>query len=372
MSEPRDAVERVSIPGVARVRLIAAFVGATALLSGAAFVAGTFVRAPSSVLDESAGDFVPVFVEAEMRTVDEGLVIQAMTQPGPRTTISGVAISEFPKAVVTSVNVEVGQEVPNGLLLGAVSNRPAFALALALPLYRDIAYRDTGPDVVSLQAALGVPQTGQFDWTTRRAFARLYSDKGYSPPGGSSAYVRAAEVVSIGEGNQARVLEVASFGDELAAERPLLVLETGPVRVAFRANATEVDQLALGQEVTVRISGETLAGVVGSIGAFSVGSAEGSGGSTNPGYDITVDLMESPQGVEAGVSAIVTTSTEQVETQLAVPSAAIRTTQGDTFVWLKSGDEEVQVPVVVVAQANGWVAVETQELTAGDEVRVWP
>lgn len=373
MAKPNLTVERVNMPAVARKRLIAIFVLGTALLSVGAFVAGLFVRAPSAVLDDTAGSAVPVFASAELRVVEEGLVVQAITLQGPQTTISGAGVSESPRAVVTSINISEGQELASGQLIGAVSNRPVFTLALRLPLYRDIVFRDAGPDVASLQASLGVPQSGTFDNVTRAAFAQLYTSNGYSPPGGraSAAYVRLAEVVSIGSVSVARVTHAAALGDELTSDLPLAVIETGPVRVGFRANVREFDQLSVGQAVEVQTAGEVRPGVVSSIGPFAEASSGESGGSATPGYDVIVDL-QSAEGLQAGISALVTTAVDDASAQLAVPTAAVRGDGSKNYVWVQDASDVIRVPVVVTAQANGWVGLESDGLTVGDKVRVWP
>lgn len=360
---------RVRLPPIARARTIALFVTATVVLCAGAFVAGLFVKAPAAVLDDTADTTVPVFAEAEMRPVDDGLVIQAMTERGETLTISGVGVSEFPGSVVTAVNVAAGDVLSSGGVLGAISNRPLIALQLHLPLYRDLATGDQGPDVSSLQAALGVADTGRFDSATRNAVAQLYANAGYTPPGGTkwAAYVRMAEIIPI-SGAEHRVLAVAGVGASVSADAPFMTAEVGAVRVVFRANAAEVEQLTVGQEVTVKAAGVSVGGVVSAIGSFSEAAADGP---TRPGYDIVVTL-QSTEGLKPGVSAIVSTSTAEPEESLAVPAAAVRSEDGRSYVLIRAGSDVERVDVRVMAQSSGWVAVQADELAAGDEVRVWP
>lgn len=370
--ETVQADRRVRLPPVARARTIALFVTATVVLCAGAFVAGLFVKAPSAVLDETADSSVPVFAPAEMRPIDDGLVIQAMTERGETLTISGAGVSEFPGSVVTAVHVAPGDALSSGAVLGAISNRPLIALQLQLPLYRDLATGDQGPDVSSLQSALGVSDTGRFDTATRNAVAQLYANAGYAPPGGTkwAAYVRMAEIVPI-TGAEHRVLAVAGVGASVSADDPFLTAEVGAVRVVFRANAAEVEQLTVGQEVTVKAAGVSVAGIVSSIGSFSEAAADGSGSATRPGYDIVVTL-QTTEGLKPGVSAIVSTSADEPEETLAVPAAAIRSDDGESYVLIRAGSDVEKLNVRVVTQSSGWVAVDADGLEAGDEVRVWP
>jgi hypothetical protein len=369
--EKAQADRRVRLPPVARAKTIALFVSATVVLCAGAFVVGLFVKAPSAVLDETADSSVPVFAEAEMRPVDDGLVIQAMTERGETLTVSGTGVSEFPGSVVTAINIAPGETLSNGVVLGAISNRPLIALQLHLPLYRDLATGDQGPDVSSLQAALGVADTGRFDSTTRDAVAQLYANAGYAPPGGTrwAAYVRMAEIVPM-TAVEHRVLTVATVGASVS-DAPFLTAEVGAVRVVFRANAAEVEQLTVGQEVSVTAAGVSVAGVVSSIGSFTEAAADGSGSATRPGYDVIVTL-QSTEGLRPGVSAIVSTSTDEPDQALAVPAAALRSEDGQPYVLVRVGSDVEKVDVRVVTQSSGWVAVETEEFEAGDEVRVWP
>jgi peptidoglycan hydrolase-like protein with peptidoglycan-binding domain len=90
--------------------------------------------------------------------------------------------------IVTASPLHPGDTVHSGSVLGAVANRPLFALPGRLPAYDDMGYGSTGPDVVELQDDLralgfetGTDTSGWYGLGTAGAVAAFYRSRGYSP-----------------------------------------------------------------------------------------------------------------------------------------------------------------------------------------------
>lgn len=81
-----------------------------------------------------------------------------------------------------------GDSVADGTVLYEANDRPVFALADPIPLYRDLTVGDSGDDVRRLQASLiriGLLRgraDGVYSRSTAAAIDRLYKSRGYSPP----------------------------------------------------------------------------------------------------------------------------------------------------------------------------------------------
>jgi len=126
-----------------------------------------------------------VFVEVEQRAVSDEVTFRASV-------ILEEELQELPlglSGVVTDVFVEPAAVIESLRPILEVNGRPLFVVETAFPFYRDIAWRDTGPDVEALQRLLSsaghpVAVDGDFGPKTQAALAAWYAQHGYEAPTG--------------------------------------------------------------------------------------------------------------------------------------------------------------------------------------------
>lgn len=334
-----------------------------------AFILGTLVRSPDASVLDARDQTVAVYASAESRVVSDEVRIQGeamgtATQPVYVDPPDGAAF-----AVVTSIAAETGSELPNGTLLGTVSDRPVFVFSVQVPLFRDLRRGDSGSDVANLQAALGVEQSGEVDGATLDAVRQLYASVDIEPPGGDgyNTYIKLTEFHSVPQAGQLRLASITPVGSRLGPDTPFASLGTGAPYINVRASVSEAGQIALGSEVTVQRSGNaSVAGVVASIGEFE---SAGTDSGRPPGRDIHVDVpVEAALAPGEPVSVVFGAEGEPL---LAVPTLAIRSdVQGEYILKDAMGTETERISVEVLRNAQGWTAIDTPELRVGDRVLV--
>jgi peptidoglycan hydrolase-like protein with peptidoglycan-binding domain len=184
------------------------------------------------------------------------------------------------QVVVTAAPLRPGRRVAEGDRLVEVSGRPAFLLHGATPMYRNLRYGVTGPDVLQLQLALARlgfrpgDRSGWFGPGTEAAVRRFYRARGYQPaiepvdrvtgepvPGGAaqaSAFPRRllwrlavpwSELVFVRHSPTWVVSAPFSVGQR--PDRPVLTLATGSPSVAVSLNDHEWGLVRRGARIMV-------------------------------------------------------------------------------------------------------------------------
>ncbi|OEJ35762.1 hypothetical protein BGK67_16550 [Streptomyces subrutilus] len=180
--------------------------GAVAL-TGAGVVVATTVRSPSQVAADAAPPPASVLADrVERRVLTSSVVVRGTVTAEQTLTVTpgaGTGAAAGAKPVVTRVNKQPGTAVQAGEVLLEVSGRPVFALAGALPVYRDLKPGATGKDVGQLQQGLralghptGADPAGTYGSGTKAAVTAFYTALGYAPRPADPAdaeNVRAAE-----------------------------------------------------------------------------------------------------------------------------------------------------------------------------------
>lgn len=279
----------------------------------------------------------------------------------------------------------VGATISFGSLIGEVSGRPVFAWPSIVPLYRDLTVGSRGSDVRAVQQALAdigyrVDVDGVFGNGTLDVLTALYRDAGYELPFVTTGVRGLAWRELVGVPTNEGVVEfLAPVGSLLTVEAPLLRVRTTAPSLESQATSVELNQLAVGAEVGVIVSGESpVQSTVLSAGAFATDEETGASG-----YPIRVAI---PDGVTVDASTPVQIRPwAQPAPTTAVPTVALRQEGAASFVLVRSienvsdsvenvSDEDfLRVDVVVVAQADGWVAIEHNEnLPVGTEILVSP
>ncbi len=292
--------------------------------------------------------------------------LQGEITGGETVVIIGQAPEGVERAVVTRSGGEVGTTVSSGNLLGAVSNRPIIGLSLTIPLYRDIRIGDSGPDVASLQEALGVERTGVLDFPSTEAIRALYAQIDFLPPGGvQGTYVETAEVQPLPiTTQQLTVQQRAVMGTEISESNPLVTFSLGSEYVSVRASVREADQIANDSPVVVSSTdGVSLNATVSSIGEFQ---SQSTSAGRPPGRDVRIELpREADLSPGETISVLFGSEAQPVK---AVPTIAIRSDAAGDYVLL--GAQRTRTDVTVDRNANGWTAITSDQVSIGDQVLV--
>ncbi|MGW8780540.1 peptidoglycan-binding protein [Streptomyces sp. NPDC055796] len=188
--EPDDV--RASLARRRRI-LIWVVAGAVAL-TGAGVVLATTIRSPAQVAADAAPPPASVLADrVERRVLTSSVVVRGTVAAEQSLTVSpgagaAAAAGTGGKPVVTRINKQPGTAVQAGDVLVEVSGRPVFALAGALPVYRDLKPGATGKDVGQLQEGLkalghatGKDPAGTYGAGTKAAVTALYAALGYTP-----------------------------------------------------------------------------------------------------------------------------------------------------------------------------------------------
>lgn len=173
--------------------LRAAVIGAVILIAGGGgigWAAATVLTPAQDVLDSTAFTYVEV-VNGE---VGSSINLNTVAEWTPVPVGSNLA-----SGVVTSVNVEPGQEVGPGTVLYTVNLRPVVIAQGGIPAFRALSQGASGADVAQLQsmlAALGFytyEVDGAFDWVTTAAVKAWQKSLGLEADGS----VQAGDIVFV-------------------------------------------------------------------------------------------------------------------------------------------------------------------------------
>ncbi|MFP3578743.1 peptidoglycan-binding domain-containing protein [Arthrobacter sp. SIMBA_036] len=359
------------------------------VLLGAAFWAGTLVKAPNDVALDNAQKSVPVTFPLSMKVVDRQLALKGTVVRGQTTAISPPVTPGAARQVVTKPGPAPGTEVAPGSFLGSVGGRPVFLLPDDVPVYRDLDVGDSGDDVVQLQKALqgmgfsAVTVTGKFDAASRDAVKRIYSGDGLTAP--DKPIFRAQEFAQI-PGNRGVVASSAGLATLVTGTVPLLVIQTTPDVVTARATVVDADSLTAGGTVRLSVGDQSIESTVLSVGAFTdKAGASGEG----PGKDVTISVPPEGSAWLVPDKLVNVQGTTDPQPRLAVPLIAIQHDGAGSFIDVEqpassTGTRSTSSPstpsqapsfqrvdVTVTTQSSGWAAVESSiPLSVGQQVRV--
>ncbi|WP_436501805.1 hypothetical protein [Actinokineospora sp. HUAS TT18] len=188
-----EQVVRTVKPG-RRARVALGLIAALSVALGAAgLVAAARIKSPSQALAEAAPPAAgPVTAPVEHRVMQDTVVLRGTVGAERAVRVRAPGAADGSRALVTRVQVAVGDAVSAGTVIAEVSGRPVIVLAGAVPAYRDLVPGSEGADVTQLQHALravghgiGRDKEGVYGQGTKLAVAALYRAVGYSPSGTS-------------------------------------------------------------------------------------------------------------------------------------------------------------------------------------------
>lgn len=145
-----------------------------------------------------------------------------------------------------------------------------------------------------------------------------------------------------------------------------MVIGTDNWEIEVTVDDSDVALVAVGDqaEITVTDATDTIFGTVSEIGLISTDS------SGVAAYPVTIQITGQPAGVHDGVSADVSIIYERRTDVLTVPSAAVRTVDGESVVTQSGTDGNEVTTAVTVGETVGDRTEITAGLAEGDEVLV--
>lgn len=370
---------------------LAVFAVAVIVLLAASFVAGAVLIGPATVLEQNADQRVAPVVLVERRVVAPELRLTATIVDGASYIIAPNQETEGAiAAVVSASGVPPGSILGFGAIAAEISGRPLITVPASMPIYRDLSLGMSGNDVTALQSMLVqigydyVTVSGTLDWRTLQAMRELYGNGGYDLPSVDGEDGIAARELTRIPGDQGVVTQMAEVGTPLDEEHPLATVQISPRVLVAIASLPQADRLTVGQTVIVSAGGlDPVESTVTVIGEFSRDEATGASGKP-----ITVALPDSLSAVEDGLPITVGAGPVTTES-LALPLIAVQQDATGAFVESYPTSEERKaeesasseqrdalraerrVDITVVAQAEGWVAIEeTKALPVGTRLEL--
>lgn len=357
MSQRRstEMVSRAAPPSVNAksgrwLRWVAA--GAAVLLigGGIGWAAATVLTPAKDVLDSTAFTYVEVVYGEVGSSINLNTVAEWTPVP---------VGSNLAPGVVTSVNVEAGQEVSAGTVLYTVNLRPVVIAQGSIPAFRGLSTGASGADIIQLQtmlAALGFytyEVDGQFDWVTREAVRDWQESLGLAPDGA----VQAGDIVFVPVLPTRVALDAETVKRGAALSGGEEVVQGLPAAPSFTVPVTDTQASLMPTGTRVEITGPD-----GDVweGFVVDQQADEQGGVTVmlAGQDDASICGQTCGTIPVTGEAFLRSRIVTVEsvTGLTVPSAALLSRSDGSIVVID--DEGVERAVTVVTSARGMSVIE--------------
>ncbi len=284
----------------------------------------------------------------------------------------------------TRIAVEKGEVLKNGSLLAEINGKPIFSGIADFEFYRNINIGDKGPDaelINSILIELGylelkdVANLSVYDKNSHLALGRLYSVYGYEKPSEEEGFKlesfiildKPSQVVSsprrLGNIKESPIAEVA-YTDRS--------LECSGINGQLSPEVSEGQILRLKDYPSIELSisvedeSKTQAEDNGSSDSNEIVSKPSS-------RKIMTEASADLNNLTGSFPGEVVLETSDSDAPV-VPSAALRTQNGQTNITLKKGSGEQIIPVKIIFSANGYhkiLPLEDSVINTGDQVRIF-
>lgn len=296
------------------------------------------------------------------QTVSRGTYKTTVSATGTITPKKDADLAFTSSGTVTDVYVEAGDVVQQGDVLARIDDSALIAQRDAaqaqLTAARSQLAEDSGASasqvasdraaVASAQSALAQAEDALENATLRAPFTGQVSAVGYS----------VGDVAGSG-GNQ-------PAADSSSSSTGVTVITPHKLLVTANVSASDVSTLKTGMqaEITPTGGGDPVYGTVTEIG--TIASASDSGAAQFP---VTISVTGTPTGLYPGSSASVAITVKQATDVLAVPTQALHTEDGSTYVYVVSGGKRTRTTVTVGTTYGAQTEVKSG-LKEGDTVEV--
>jgi multidrug efflux pump subunit AcrA (membrane-fusion protein) len=291
----------------------------------------------------------------------------------------------FPSGgTVTAVLAEAGDKVDQGEVLarmdaGAVdAERDAAAASLdaaRTQLADDLAAGASSTQLASDRASVtsAASQLAQAKDAVAAAALRAPFSGTVSSVGvavgdstGTSSGSGASGTSGGGQGGQGGSTSTSASTSSTSTSAGVTVISTSSYVVDASVGSSDVGQLKDGMQADITPTGSsvTVHGVVESVGV--VADTSTTGAATFP---VTIRVTGSTQGLYPGSSASVAITVKQVDNVLTVPTQAVTSTNGKTYVNVVAGTTTTR-KAITIGQTYGFQTEVTKGLSAGDKVKL--
>ena len=310
--------------------------------------------------------------EVTTQTVAASLTTLEKTVTGSGTLTPTVQedVSFEVSGTVTSVAVAAGETVTAGQTLATVDTLQLNAdllsakatLASAQARLAESEDADDGTDAAEAQVAADAAQVEVAQAKVDTATEALAGATLVAPVAGLLTDVNLTVGQAVSSGS------ATGMNDAAAAESTaqFVIVGTESWSIEITVDDSEVGLIAEGDqgEIAAEDVVDPIFGLVTEIGLISV--------ATNgvAGYPVTIEITGSPEGVHDGISADVSIVYERRTDVLTVPSAAVRTVDGESEVTQLAEDGTEVTTSVVVGETVGGLTEIVSGLAEGDEVIV--
>lgn len=332
----------------------------------------------------SSSTTAPRTVAASLQTLE-----QSVTSTGTIEPATEADLSFQQSGTVQTVPVAVGQHVRKGQTLATIgsstlSSQVTLAQAQVTQAQAQVtaASGGTATQVASANAQLAAAQAklssaqsalGQaslvspIDGVVASVNIAVGSNVGAASSGASSAAGRSGASGGGGAGGGSGGnggLSAGSGSGTGSSSADISVITTNAWVVDATVTSTDLPSLKPGLEVQILPTGtrQPIFGTVSSVGLVATSSSSGAAQ-----FPVTIAVTGHPTGLYAGTTASVSIVVRQLQNVLAVPTAAIRTSGGQTVVTVLSGTRQVTTPVTL-GQIFGAQTQVTAGLTVGQQV----
>lgn len=276
---------------------------------------------------------------------------------------------------VTTVQVAAGDTVTAGQVLATIDTLQLNAsllearatLASAQARLASAEDEDDGSDAAQAQATAASAQVDVAQAAVETAQAQMDAATLVAPAAGlvTEVNLEVGDVVA-GSGGAGGSAPSGSSTSAASSEAQVVVVGTDSWTVEVTVDDSEVALVEVGDqaELTLEDATDLVFGTVAEIGLVSTST----GGVA--AFPVTIEITGQPEGVYDGVAADVEIVYERRTDVLTVPSAAVRTVDGESVVSQLDADGDEVETAVTVGETVGDVTEITAGLAEGDEVVV--
>lgn len=338
---------------------------------GGGVVLGDYFETPEEATLRQSPEAIPITDPLQSEILESTFGFRAATEASERSAPRFAAGTAG--RIVTDVFAAVGNEIQSGHVLLELEGRPVIVLAGSFPGWRDLTWpMPAGRDISQLQSALAEIDfyqdvvDGKYEASTLRAVLALYDSIGYEPP--SRSDVLHEEFVFVPKG--LRIVERLDLrvGDTFDPESITLTSAAQRLEVELSADQRRLTKAGLTIRTTGAV-GETWSSVIERLEDIEGGE---NGAAPRTAIYTTEPIPPSLLGHQAWEIVVEATGMPVLS---ASPAAVHLTPDGDPYVVVLEGSEEVIVPIDVGLVTNSRAEVRPVvdgALQAGDALVLNP
>jgi len=300
--------------------------------------------------------------ESITATVSRGTYKSTVSATGTITPKREAELSFTSSGVVTAVAVDVGEKVQKGDVLAKIDATALIAQRDAAEAQVAAARSQLAEDAGGSTAQVAADQASLASAESQLASAQEAVDNATL----TAPFTGTVSAVGVEVGDQAGSSQTTPASTGTGATSAVTVISSTKFLIEANVPAADVSQLKKGMqaEITPTGGGELVYGTVSDVGVIATASETGAAQ-----FPVTIVVTGTPTGLYAGSSAEVAITTKQATDVLTVPTQALRTEDGSTYVYVVDGDKRTK-KTVTLGTAYGMQTEVLSGVTEGDTVEL--